>query len=121
MIDFLLHADCYHGIFPHFMNGTTGKTIPFGRLDDGADIVETSYLMMGFLCAREYFNADNDLEKYFRNRVDQIWASANWNWHTKNENYMLYWHWSPMNSFDMNFPIRGWNECLITFIMKILL
>jgi len=117
MIDFLLHADCYHGIFPHFMNGTTGKTIPFGRLDDGADIVETSYLMMGFLCAREYFNADNDLEKYFRNRVDQIWASANWNWHTKNENYMLYWHWSPWNDFDMNFPIRGWNECLITYII----
>src|SRR4249919_3018067 len=86
MIDFLLHADCYHGIFPHFMNGATGKTIPFGRLDDGADIVETSYLMMGFLCAREYFNADNDLEKYFRNRVNQLWSSANWNWHTKNEN-----------------------------------
>ena len=47
MVDFLLHADCYHGIFPHFMNGATGKTIAFGRLDDGADIVETSYLMMG--------------------------------------------------------------------------
>src|ERR1700694_5053271 len=28
MVDFLLHADSYHGIFPHFMNGATGKTIP---------------------------------------------------------------------------------------------
>src|SRR6516165_8754950 len=25
MVDFLLHADSYHGIFPHFMNGATGK------------------------------------------------------------------------------------------------
>jgi len=33
----------------------TGKTKKFDRLDDGADIVETSYLLMGFLCAREYF------------------------------------------------------------------
>ena len=40
------------------MNGRTGKTIPFDRIDDGADIVETSYLLMGFLCAREYFNTD---------------------------------------------------------------
>ena len=53
--DFLINADCYHGIYPHFMNGRTGKTIKFDRLDDAADIVETSYLLMGFLCAREYF------------------------------------------------------------------
>lgn len=46
--DFLINADCYHGIYPHFMNGRTGKTIKFDRLDDGADIVETSYLLMGF-------------------------------------------------------------------------
>jgi len=44
--DFLINADCYHGIYPHFMNGRTGKTIKFDRLDDGADIVETSYLLM---------------------------------------------------------------------------
>ena len=46
MVDFLNKADRYHGIFPHFMNGATGKTIPFGPLDDGADLVETSYLFM---------------------------------------------------------------------------
>ena len=117
MVDFLNRADSYHGIFPHFMNGATGKTIAFGKLDDGADIVETSYLLMGFLCARAYFNGDTPLEKYFRNRVTQLWNVANWNWHTNGGNTLLYWHWSPMNSFDMNFPIRGWNECLITFIV----
>ena len=51
------------------MNGTTGKTIPFGPLDDGADLVETSYLFMGLLCAKEYFNRETPLEKYFRNRI----------------------------------------------------
>jgi hypothetical protein len=63
--DFLIKADCYHGIYPHFMNGTTGKTVPFDRLDDGADIVETSYLLMGFLCAREYFKGDNIQENIY--------------------------------------------------------
>lgn len=114
--NFLSNADCYHGIYPHFMNGRTGKTINFDRLDDGADLVETSYLLMGFLCAREYFSGNDSREVYLRNRINQMWAAANWNWHTKGEN-KLYWHWSPNNGFDMNFPIWGWNECLITYIM----
>jgi hypothetical protein len=45
-----------------------------------------------------------------------MWNVANWNWHTNGQN-KLYWHWSPNNDFDMNFPIWGWNECLITYIM----
>lgn len=115
--DFLIKADCYHGIYPHFMNGTTGRTVAFDRIDDGADIVETSYLLMGFLSAREYFNADNIEEKYLRKRIDQMWNAANWNWHTKGEDKRLYWHWSPRNDFDMNFPVWGYDECLITYIM----
>ena len=114
--DFLINADCYHGIYPHFMNGTTGKTIKFDRLDDAADLVETSYLMMGFLCAKEYFNKDIPREKYLCKRVEQMWNAANWNWHTNGEK-KLYWHWSPNNGFDMNFPVTGWNECLITYIL----
>ena len=56
IVDFLAKADSYHGIYPHFINGDTGKAIAFDRLDDGADVVETSYLMMGLLSARAYFN-----------------------------------------------------------------
>jgi len=114
--DFLINADCFHGIYPHFMDGRTGKTIKFDRLDDAADLVETSYLLMGLLCAKEYFKSSDPREVYLRKRVDQMWGAANWNWHTKGEN-KLYWHWSPNNGFDMNFPIWGWNECLITYIM----
>jgi hypothetical protein len=114
--DFLVNSDCYHGIYPHFMDGRTGKTIRFDRLDDGADLVETSYLLMGFLCAREYFNHDIPKEIYLRSRITNMWNVANWNWHTNGQN-KLYWHWSPNNGFDMNFPIWGWNECLITYIM----
>jgi hypothetical protein len=117
IVDFLTKADCYHGIYPHFMNGATGKTIPFGRLDDGADIVETSYLLMGLLCARQYFNGDTPLEIYFRNRVAQMWSDADWSWHSKGDNKRLYWHWSPNNDFNMNFPVYGWDEALITYVL----
>jgi hypothetical protein len=118
IVDFLTHADCYHGIYPHFMNGATGKTIPFGRLDDGADLVETSYLMMGLLCAREYFNTGAALEIYFRNRVTGMWNDADWSWHSHGEEKKLYWHWSPTNNFDMNFPVYGWDEALITYVLS---
>jgi hypothetical protein len=117
MINFLTLADSYHGIYPHFINGTTGKPVAFGRLDDGADVLETAYLLMGFLCAREYFDADNDTEKYLRKRITQLWETANFKWHTAGANEKLYWHWSPNNDFDMNFPIRGWNEGLITYVL----
>ena len=57
MVRFLLKADSYHGIWPHFLNGDTGRTIPFSRKDDGSDLVETSFLIAGLLCARQYFDA----------------------------------------------------------------
>ena len=69
MVRFLRKADNYHGVFPHWLNGETGKTLPFSPKDDGGDLVETSYLFQGLLCAREYFNKDIPLEKYFRNRT----------------------------------------------------
>lgn len=117
MVNFLLKADSYHGAFPHWMNGSTGKTIPFSRKDDGADIVETSYLLQGLLCARQYFNNDNNTERELRNRIQWIWEGMEWDWFTKGGEEVLYWHWSPNNGWSMNFPIRGFNECLIVYVL----
>ena len=116
-VNFLLKANSYHGIFPHWMNGATGVTIPFSRKDDGADIVETSYLFEGLLCARQYFNHNNKYENELRNRINWLWEGAEWNWHTRGGFDLLYWHWSPNNGWSMNFEIRGWNECLITYVL----
>jgi hypothetical protein len=116
MINFLRKSDHYHGIFPHWLDGATGKTIPFSRKDDGADIVESAYLFQGLLCAREYFNGDNPAEKELRSKIGWTWNEAEWNWHTQGRN-VLYWHWSPNNGWTMNFEIRGWNECLIAYVM----
>jgi len=117
MIMFLSKADSYHGIFPHWLNGATGKTIPFSRKDDGGDIVETSYLFEGLLCARQYFNGKAEKETELRNRINWLWNDAEWNWHTRGGLDLLYWHWSPNNGWSMNFEIRGWNECLITYVL----
>lgn len=117
MVHFLSKANAYHGVFPHWLNGATGVTIPFSRKDDGADLVETSYLIQGLLCARQYFNADNSTEHDLRNRINSLWNDVEWNWFTRNGQDVLYWHWSPNNGWAMNFPVRGFNECLIMYIL----
>jgi len=117
MVNFIRKADHYHGIFPHWWNGATGKTIPFSRRDDGGDIVESAYLFQGLLCVRQYFNRDDPKESELRNKITWTWNEAEWDWYTKGGQSILFWHWSPNNGWAMNHEIRGWNECLITYVM----
>lgn len=117
MVNFLLKSDSYHGVFPHWLNGETGKTIKFSRKDDGADLVETAFLAQGLLCAREYFTGKNKTETELRNRINWIWRDIEWDWFTRGGQDVLYWHWSPNNDWAMDFPLRGYNETLITYIL----
>ena len=117
MAKFLWKADAFHGVFPHWMDGSTGKVIRFSRKDDGGDLVETSFLFEGLLAARQYFNKDNGVERDLRNRINWMWSEIEWNWYTRDGQEVLYWHWSPNNGWAMNFPLRGYNETLITYIL----
>ena len=71
MLEFLESSPRYHGVFPHFINGRTGATIPFRRKDDGADLVETTFLFQGLICAREYFAGKAAEEARLRQRVER--------------------------------------------------
>lgn len=117
IVDFLYKADSFHGVFPHWLNGETGKVIRFSRKDDGADLVETSFLFQGLLCAKQYFKADNPQERRIRDVISWMWGEIEWDWFTRDGRDVLYWHWSPNNGWAMNFPLRGFNECLITYVL----
>ena len=117
MLEVLTRATCYHGTLPHFMHGSTGATIPFMRKDDGGDLVETSMLCMGLLCARQYFNGHNPQEEKVRNLTNDLWHGVEWTWYTREGSDVLSWHWSPNNGWALDLGIRGWNECLITYVL----
>ena len=117
MLRFLERAPCFHGLFPHYLDGRTGTPVRFGRKDDGSDIVESSFLFQGLLCARQYFDEDSALEKSIRDRITWLWLDAEWNWHARDGRHVLTWHWSPNNGFSLDHEIRGWNECLITYVL----
>ncbi|MFD1605814.1 glucoamylase family protein [Flavobacterium artemisiae] len=114
--DFLAKADRFHGAWSHWIDGNTGKVKPFGTKDNGGDLVETSFLVSGFITVREYLKTGNEKEKAVAAKYDALWKGVDWQWFTNNKN-VLYWHWSPNYDWQMDFPLQGYNECLITYVM----
>ncbi|MBN2480991.1 MAG: hypothetical protein JXB19_04570 [Bacteroidales bacterium] len=93
-MDFLEQADRFHGIWPHWIYGETGRIKPFSQKDNGADGVESDYLFQGLLMVRQYFTNGNEQERALAERIDRLWREAEWDWFRKDNENVLYWHWS---------------------------
>ena len=119
LLSFLQIADRFAGVFPHWMNGQTGKVQPFSQYDNGGDLVETSFLMQGLLTARQYFNRSTVEETTIRQTITDLWQGVNWQFYRKNNENVLYWHYSPNYTWRINFQLRGYYEALITYILAI--
>ncbi|MDX2285070.1 MAG: glucoamylase family protein [Bacteroidia bacterium] len=117
LVSFLETADRFQGAFPHWMNGITGDVIPFSQYDNGADLVETAFLMQGLLTARQYFSGSSPDEQLLRQKITALWEGVNWNFFRRGTRDFLYWHWSPNFAWQMNFPLRGYNEGLIVYLL----
>jgi len=121
IVNYLDKAANFHGAFPHFIDGPTGKVEPFfGNRDNGGDLVETAFLFQGLLTARAYFDQDNEAEKYIREKITQLWERVDWNWYKQfPDSKFLYWHWSPDQAWVINHRLIGWNETMIAYILAI--
>ncbi|MEQ9439833.1 MAG: glucoamylase family protein [Cyclobacteriaceae bacterium] len=115
--DFLAKADRFHGAWPHWLHGETGKVKPFSPNDDGGDLVETAFIVQGLIAVRQYFADGNEAEQALASQVDQLWKEVEWDWYTKGGENILYWHWSPNHEWAMNFGVEGYNECLIMYVL----
>ena len=114
--DFLAEAPRFHGAWSHWLNGETGEVQAFGEKDNGGDIVETSFLAQGFIVVREYLKNGSESEMAVASKYDELWKGIEWDWYTNNKDG-IYWHWSPVYEWEMDFMIEGYNECLITYVM----
>jgi len=119
IVQFLRKADRFHGAWPHWIDGETGRVKPFSPKDNGADIVETAYLIQGLLTARQYLMDGNDYEKELAAEIDKLWNEVEWSWFTRGGEDVIYWHWSPDFGWEMNFPVEGYNECLILYVLAV--
>ncbi|MGY6558326.1 MAG: glucoamylase family protein [Nitritalea sp.] len=116
ILNFLETADRFQGAFPHWWYGDTGKVKPFSPKDDGGDMVETSFLLQGLLTFREYMEASQEREANIQARINALWKAVNFDFY-RNGQDVIYWHWSPKNGWEMNLPIRGYDECLIVYVL----
>lgn len=116
ILTYLKKAERFHGAWPHWMVGETGKVKPFSRFDDGGDLVETSFIAQGLICVKQYFKNGNQKEKELAALADELWKDIDFDWYRNKQN-VLYWHWSPNNQWKMNFPVKGFNECLIMYVL----
>ncbi|MFC5282510.1 glucoamylase family protein [Pedobacter alpinus] len=116
ILNFLEKADRFHGAWPHWIYGDTGKTKPFSKFDDGGDLVETAFVAQGLVCVKQYFKNGNQKEKELAALADKLWKEIDFDWY-RNEKNVLYWHWSPKNEWKMNLPVYGFNECLVMYVM----
>ncbi len=112
LVGWLEAADRFDGVFPHFLSGATGRVIPFMRGDDGGDLVETAFLMMGLLAAGAYFTEAPEIG----DRIDALYAAVNWTVHLRDGG--LVWHHHPDRPRPAHaLAIRGWNEALPVFVL----
>jgi len=118
---YLARADRFHGAWPHFLSGRTGHISTFfGIYDDGADLIETSFLMEGLLSARGYFNRDTPKERRLRDEITTLWRGVEWDWFNATPKHdAIYWHWSPDFSFHKANRVGGWNETLMPYLLGI--
>jgi hypothetical protein len=121
IVNFLLtKADRFHGAWSHWLNGTTGKVIPFSTYDNGGDLVETAFLVQGLLTLRQYFDDASPLETELRTKLTEAWETVEWNWYRRYSNtYKLYWHWSPNYGWQMNMPVTGYMEAMIMYLLAV--
>jgi exo beta-1,2-glucooligosaccharide sophorohydrolase (non-reducing end) len=119
IVNFLEHADRYHGVWSHFMNGSTGKTMAvFGVFDNGGDLVETSFLMQGLLAARQYFRGTSEAERGLYERITRLWETVEWDWYRGPQpGDFIYWHWSAEWGWQIQHPLIGFNEVMITYLL----
>lgn len=119
MVHFLMRPSTsrFHGVFPHWLNGSSGTVIPFSEKDNGGDLVETAFLMQGMLTVKQYFKSGSPDETALCDSIEKLWEAVEWDWHRRNGQNKLYWHWSPNFNCDMNMPVTGWNEALIVYVL----
>ena len=116
IVRFLTRAQRFHGVWPHWLY-PSGRVAPFSQKDDGGDLVESSFLMEGLLCARQYMDSTVEEEKQVIDGINTLWREMEFDWYRRDGQNVLYWHWSPNYGWAMNFPLQGYNECMVVYIL----
>ncbi|MFA5292182.1 MAG: glucoamylase family protein [Phycisphaerae bacterium] len=119
-------APRYHGVWSHWMDGTTGATKAADYDANGdpiiaGDIIETADMIVGILTCRQYFDANTPVENEIRSRATQLYEDVEWDWYRRasdTDGKHLWWLWSPDSSWQYSFAFGGC-ESMNAYILAI--
>ena len=108
-------APRFHGVWSHWMDGTTGaaKAIDYDAYGNpiiAGDIIETADMIVGILTCRQYFDANNSTENEIRSRATQLYEDVEWDWYrraSETDGKHLWWLWSPDSGWENSFAFGG--------------
>jgi hypothetical protein len=119
-------APRYHGVWSHWMDGTTGAPIAADYDANGnpiiaGDIIETADMIVGILTCRQFFDANTSTENEIRSRATQLYENVEWDWYrraSETDGKRLWWLWSPDSGWQYSFPFGGC-ESMNAYILAI--
>ncbi len=112
-VRFLERAERHHGAWPHWLDHE-GRAVRFGSQIHAGDLVETSFMLMGLMCAQRYFDGDTPDERAIREATDRFRHAVQWDRFVKDGD--LYWLWESTDGRHI-LPLRAYNEALVTFVL----
>ena len=103
---FLGEAERFHGVWPHFLDGRTGKSVPlFGPYDNGGRPARDRLFDAGTPHRPAVFRRRQRRRARARDTVTELWETVEWDWYRKTpESDFLFWHWSPDHGWHINHP-----------------
>ena len=100
------------GFYYHFLDMKGGQRVWNCELSS----IDSALLFAGFLTARAYFDLDTPDEREIRERADELFARADWNWMCDGHSAVVSLGWKPEQGF-LPYSWRGYNEGLLISIL----
>lgn len=103
----------YNGFFYHFLKPDTGTR----AWNCEVSTIDTALLLIGMLCAAQYFTGDSADEREVRERAAAIYERVDWHWAQDGQNAITM-GWKPESGL-LTARWLGYNEAMLLYVLAL--
>ena len=101
----------HRGFYYHFLDMDAGRRAWGSELST----IDTTFLVAGMLCAREYFDGDDAEARELREGAQAVYERVEWDW-ARNGGETVTMGWTPEKGF-LRYRWEGYNEALLLYAL----
>ena len=105
------NATGFHGFYFHFLDMHSGRRVWLSELS----LIDTAILIVGFLTAATYFDAESVDEAEIRRLAEALYARVDWRW-AQPEGSAVTQGWKPECGF-LNYGWEGYSEAILLYVL----